>query len=53
MEVLAQQHEGAFMVRQSGSSPGSYALTMKAPHNNILNYLIENVPGGVRLQVSM
>ena len=53
MEVLAQQSEGAFMVRQSSSNPGSYALTMKAPNGKILNYLIDHVPGGYRLQVSV
>lgn len=51
MEILSQQPEGAFMVRQSSSSPGSYALTMKAPNNKMLNYLIENVLEGVKLQV--
>lgn len=51
MEILSQQSEGAFMVRQSNSNPGCYALTMKAPNNKILNYLIENVPGGMKLQV--
>jgi hypothetical protein len=51
MEILSQQPEGAFMVRQSSSSPGSYALTLRAPNNKTLNYLIENVHGGVRLQV--
>lgn len=53
MEILSQQPEGAFMVRQSSSSPGSYALTMKASNNSTLNYLIENVQGGVRLQVGV
>ena len=53
MEILTQQPEGAFMVRQSSSSPGCYALTMKANNNKILNFLIENVEGGVKLQVRL
>lgn len=51
MEYLAQQPDGAFLVRQSSSSPGSYAMTMKATSSKILNYLIENVQGAVKLQV--
>ena len=51
MEILSQQPAGAFMVRQSTSNPGSFALSMKAPDKQILHYLIENVDGGARLQV--
>ena len=34
MEVLAQQSECAYMVRQSSSNPGSYALSLLYRHTS-------------------
>ena len=52
MEILAYQPEGAFIVRSSTSSPGSFALSLKAPPGGrIVHYLIEQGPAGLRLQV--
>jgi len=51
MEILMHQPEGSFMVRNSSSSPGSYALTMKGPQSKTLHYLIQPVPNGFKLQV--
>ena len=52
MEILAQQSEGSFVVRESSSQPGYYALSMKAPDGRIVHYLIQSSPGGYCLQVS-
>ena len=52
MEVLSQQGEGAFLVRESASSPGSHALSLKAPQGRIVHYMIQTSPNGVNLQVS-
>ena len=52
MEVLSQQGEGAFLVRESASSPGSHALSLKAPQGKIVHYMIQTSPNGVNLQVS-
>lgn len=50
MEILSFQPEGGFIVRRSNSSPGNYALSLKAPQGKIVHFLIENVPIGVKLQ---
>ena len=52
MEVLSQQGEGAFLVRESASSPGSHALSLKGPQGKIVHFLIQTSPNGVNLQVS-
>ena len=51
MEILSYQPEGGFIVRQSSSSPGCYALSLKAPQGRTVHFLIENVTSGVQLQV--
>ena len=52
MEILSQQSEGAFIVRDSSSSPGSYALTLRAPGGKILHFLLKNDSSGVHFGVS-
>ena len=52
MESLSQEGEGAFIVRQSTSKPGCYALSLKTPQGKIVNYLIEVDSGGLHLQVN-
>ena len=51
-EILKSEGEGSFIVRSSQSNPGCYALSMKAPRGNIMNFLIEEDSQGVRFQVS-
>ena len=51
MEILSQQGEGSFIVRQSTSHPGCYALSLKAAQGKITHYLIEVDISGVHLQV--
>ena len=50
-EILRQECEGSFIVRSSQSNPGCYALSMKGPMENILNFLIEENSQGVYFQV--
>lgn len=50
-EILRQEGEGSFIVRSSQSNPGCYALSMKGPKSNILNFLIEEDSKGVYFQV--
>lgn len=52
MEILSQEGEGAFIVRQSTSKPGCYALSLKTLQGKIVNYLIEVDSGGLHLQVN-
>ena len=51
-EILRSEGEGSFIVRSSQSNPGCYALSIKAPRGNIMNFLIEEDSKGVRFQVS-
>ena len=51
-EILRQEGEGSFIVRSSQSNPGCYALSMKGPKGNILNFLIEENSKGVYFQVT-
>lgn len=53
MEILAQQSEGSFVVRESSSQPGYYALSMKAPDGRIFHFLIQPNPTGYCLQGEM
>ena len=50
-EILRREGEGSFIVRSSQSNPGCYALSMKGPRGNILNFLIEEDSKGVYFQV--
>ena len=53
MEILGQQSEGSFVVRESSSQPGYYALSLKTPDGRIVHYLIQPSPTGYCLQVSV
>ena len=50
-EILRREGEGSFIVRSSQSNPDCYALSMKGPKGNILNFLIEEDSKGVYFQV--
>ncbi|XP_006821925.1 EGFR adapter protein-like, partial [Saccoglossus kowalevskii] len=56
MEILQQDEIGAFVVRNSGSHPGCYALSMKVTKDvnriGIVNYLIEYKNGKYTLKGS-
>ena len=41
VELLSQQPEGAFFVRESSSSLGRYALSLVAPDGGVRHFLIE------------
>ena len=45
VELLSQQPEGAFFVRESSSSLGSYALSMVTPEGTVKHFLIEEREG--------
>ncbi|EDQ87362.1 uncharacterized protein MONBRDRAFT_27493 [Monosiga brevicollis MX1] len=45
VELLAMSEDGAFIVRDSQSQKGCYALTMKA-HGEIKNFIIKAIPEG-------
>ena len=57
LEILSQQDIGSFIVRDSTSHPGCYALSVKVPKfdnpTGISHYLIirDAKRGGVRLKV--
>ena len=51
MDILAYQPPGSFIVRDSTSNPGCYALSFKSPDGHIMHYLIGKDHGGYFLQV--
>lgn len=51
MEILSRQGEGAFIVRESASNPGCYALSLKTPTGKIVHYLIQQDSRGIHFQV--
>ena len=51
MEILSQQPEGSFIVRNSSSNPGSFALSVKGPQDKITHYLIDKHGSEFKLQV--
>ena len=51
MEILSQQEEGSFLVRDSVSNPGCYALSLRGPRGSISHFLIERAEEGLRIQV--
>ena len=53
MELLSQQPEGAFFVRESASSLGSYALSMVAPDSGVRHFLIEERDGHFSLSLTV
>lgn len=56
LEVLSQEPEGAFMVRESTSKPGCYALSLRVPRefqpSGIAHYLIMRTNKGYKIKVS-
>ncbi|CAI8040730.1 SH2 domain-containing protein 5 [Geodia barretti] len=52
VELLSQQPEGAFFVRESASSLGSYALSMVAPDSGVRHFLIEERDGHFSLSLT-
>lgn len=57
MEVLSQEPVGAFMVRESTSKPGCYALSLRVPRDftvsGIAHYLIVKTNKGYKIKVWM
>ena len=52
MDILMQEPEGSFVVRDSASNPGCLALSVKNSDGNILHFLIIRDHQGWYLQVS-
>ncbi|XP_076297512.1 EGFR adapter protein isoform X6 [Lasioglossum baleicum] len=54
LEVLSQEPEGAFMVRESTSKPGCYALSLRVPRefqpSGIAHYLIKRTNKGYKIK---
>ncbi|XP_044598756.1 tensin-1-like isoform X3 [Cotesia glomerata] len=54
LEVLSQEPEGAFMVRESTSKPGCYALSLRVPRDfqpsGIAHYLIMRTNKGYKIK---
>ncbi|XP_044756171.1 uncharacterized protein LOC123314849 isoform X3 [Coccinella septempunctata] len=54
LEILAQEPIGAFMVRESTSKPGCFALSLRVPRNfqptGIAHYLIVRTNKGYKIQ---
>lgn len=57
LEVLSQEPEGAFMVRESTSKPGCYALSLRVPRefqpSGIAHYLIMRTNKGYKIKVNL
>jgi len=55
LEVLGQEPVGAFMVRESTSKPGCYALSLRVPRDfqpsGIAHYLIMRTNKGYKIKV--
>lgn len=56
LEILGQEPVGAFMVRESTSKPGCFALSLRVPRNfqptGIAHYLIVRTNKGYKIKVS-
>ena len=56
LEVLSQEPVGAFMVRESTTKHGCYALSLRVPRDfqvsGIAHYLILNTAKGYKIKVS-
>lgn len=56
LEVLSHEPVGAFMVRESTSKPGCYALSLRVPRDftvsGIAHYLILKTNKGYKIKVS-
>lgn len=57
LEILAQEPVGAFMVRESTSKPGCFALSLRVPRSfqptGIAHYLIIRANKGYKIKVSI
>lgn len=57
MEILSQEEVGSFIVRDSTTHPGCFALSVRVPKfensSGISHYLILKTHRGVRLKVSI
>lgn len=54
LEVLSRQSPGAFLVRQSSTKPGCFALSLRVPPPapKVAHYLILKTPRGYKIKVS-
>lgn len=55
LEVLARQSHGAFLVRQSSTKPGCFALSLRVPppaQAKVAHYLILRTSRGYKIKVS-
>lgn len=54
LEVLSRQSPGAFLVRQSSTKPGCFALSLRVPPPapKVAHYLILRTPRGYKIKVS-
>ena len=54
LEVLSRQNPGAFLVRQSSTKPGCFALSLRVPPPapKVAHYLILRIPRGYKIKVS-
>lgn len=55
LEVLARQSPGAFLVRQSSTKPGCFALSLRVPPPapKVAHYLIMRTIRGYKIKVCM
>lgn len=53
LEVLSRQSPGAFLVRQSSTKPGCFALSLRAPPpaSKVVHYLILRTSQGYKIKV--
>jgi len=53
LEVLSRQSPGAFLVRQSNTKPGCFALSLRVPPPGpkVAHYLILRTPRGYKIKV--
>lgn len=54
LEVLSRQNPGAFLVRQSSTKPGCFALSVRIPKSapKVAHYLILRTSRGYKIKVS-
>lgn len=55
LEVLSRQSPGAFLVRQSSTKPGCFALSLRVPPPapKVAHYLILRTPRGYKIKVKL
>lgn len=53
LEVLSKKNPGAFLVRQSNTKPGCFALSLRVPPPapKVAHYLILRTPRGYKIKV--